>query len=283
MQGFRTPVVVFLAICCGFALPCSTALAFTCSDLNGASVFSQESRSVYLGFFGNPYATDSIDNPYGPYGSQYQSLSVRNPYGPYGSEFQSLSATNPYTVTPPIIVSHNNAIAYLTTNTTLAPRISLATIDGTCGTNLFTATAPDVVGGYAGPDLNQRGLSGTWYNPQTSGQGFVMEVAPDFYGSGKGALFAGWYTYDTSAAGGQRWYTLQGQVSSGSPTATIPIYFSHGGAFDVGGTVSTEVVGQTTLSLSDCNHAVLKYVFSDGSGRSGTVPLTRLLTNPTCH
>ena len=85
-------------------------------------------------------------------------------------------------------------------------------------------------------DLNQRPISGTWYNPQTHGQGFVIEVSPDYYGSGIGLLFGGWYTYDVHAGDEQRWYTLQGQVSSDSTSATIGVYLTQGGQFDAAGT-----------------------------------------------
>jgi YVTN family beta-propeller protein len=51
-------------------------------------------------------------------------------------------------------------------------------------------------------NLNQRGLTGSWYNPRVSGQGLVMESSPDVNGTGHGRLFAGWFTYDVTAAGG---------------------------------------------------------------------------------
>ena len=41
--------------------------ALTCSDLDGAYVYSQESTPKYLGFFGSAYATESIMNTYGTY------------------------------------------------------------------------------------------------------------------------------------------------------------------------------------------------------------------------
>jgi hypothetical protein len=128
-------------------------------------------------------------------------------------------------------------------------------------------------------NLNQRGVSGTWANPATDGQGFVMEVAPDFYGSGTGFLFGGWYTYDATA--GQRWYTLQGQVGTGA-SAAIPIYLTQGGQFDSGLTTSTHPVGVATIQLSDCWHGSLAYHFSDGSHPDGMIPLIRLLTDVGC-
>ncbi|MEO5558854.1 MAG: hypothetical protein ABIO49_03730, partial [Dokdonella sp.] len=129
--------------------------------------------------------------------------------------------------------------------------------------------------------LNQRGLSGTWANPSTDGQGFVMEVAPDLLGAGTGLLFGGWYTYDATAAGGQRWYTIQGAVGSGA-SASLPIYLTQGGAFDSATATTTQAIGAATIQFSDCGHGVLNYHFDDGSHPDGTIPLTRLLANLGC-
>ncbi|GAA0708845.1 hypothetical protein GCM10009105_08770 [Dokdonella soli] len=131
-------------------------------------------------------------------------------------------------------------------------------------------------------NLNQHGMTGSWANPATSGQGLVMEVDPDFYGTGTGLLFAGWYTYDVTAPGGQRWYTIQGQVSAASPSSTMPIYLTQGGRFASSLATTTAPVGQATIQFSDCTHGSLNYTFSDGSGRSGTIPLSRLDSNVTC-
>lgn len=131
-------------------------------------------------------------------------------------------------------------------------------------------------------NLDQVGLSGSWYNPATSGQGVVMQVAPDFYGAGRGLLFGGWFTFDVSAAGGPRWYSMQGEVDASSASATMPIYRSEGGNFAAPPNVGVASVGQATFSFSDCTHGTLAYVFSDGSGRSGSIPLTRLGANVAC-
>ena len=59
----------------------------------------------YLGTLSaDPYAADSVSNPYGEYGSEYNQNSINNPYGPYGSEYSNTSVNNPYATNPPIIV-----------------------------------------------------------------------------------------------------------------------------------------------------------------------------------
>ena len=135
----------------------------------------------------------------------------------------------------------------------------------------------------AGVNLDQHGITGSWYNPATSGQGFEVEVYPDAVGAGQGILFAGWFTYDATASGGRRWYALQGNISASSPVAILSIFTDTGGNLNAPPVVSAgPVLGTATLSLSDCTHASLIYQFTDGSNRSGTIPLTRLTPNVTC-
>jgi len=84
-----------------------------------------------------------------------------------------------------------------------------------------------------------------------------------------------------TAAGGQRWYTLQGAVTDDDDTATMPIYLTQGGAFDSGQpTTTTEEIGEATLRFDDCDSAQMQYSFDDG--RSGTIDLSRLLANVSC-
>src|SRR6185312_3716901 len=99
---------------------------------------------------------------------------------------------------------------------------------------------------------------------------------------GAGLLFAGWYTYDATAAGGQRWYSLQASVSSVRPSTHFAIFQTVGGAFGSGQPVTTMEAGEADLMLVDCNNAVLAYRFRDGTNRNGAMPLVRLLPNMTC-
>ncbi len=132
-------------------------------------------------------------------------------------------------------------------------------------------------------NLNQHGLTGTWDDPATNGQGLVMEVDQDFYGPGTGLLFAGWYTNDVTVAGGQRWYTLQAQVNANSATVNAGIYLTVGGSFaSSAATVPTKQVGQAILQFVDCTHGTLQYTFTDGSGRSGMIRLIRLDADISC-
>jgi hypothetical protein len=131
--------------------------------------------------------------------------------------------------------------------------------------------------------LNQHGLTGSWYNPATGGQGLEIEVYPDAFGPGQGLLFAGWFTYGAAAASGRRWYGLQGSVTNTSPTATLQIFDVEGGNLNTPPSVGPNgALGQATIQFSDCNTGSLTYNFTDGSNRAGTIPLSRLTPNVTC-
>ncbi len=133
-------------------------------------------------------------------------------------------------------------------------------------------------------DLNQHGLTGSWYDPQTSGQGFEAEVFPDLLSPGTGLAFVSWFTYDSVVGGAerQRWYTLSGPVVSGQPNASLTIYQNTGGNFNAPPITESIPVGTATLSFDSCISGQLSYTFTDGSGRSGTIPLQRLTQNVTC-
>ncbi|HKT81827.1 MAG TPA: hypothetical protein VJP86_16480, partial [Vicinamibacterales bacterium] len=133
-----------------------------------------------------------------------------------------------------------------------------------------------------GVSLNQHGLTGSWYEPATSGQGIEVEVFAD-PSSGMGSTFVSWFTYDTVAGGAerQRWYTAQGPVSTEQSTAILTVYQNIGGNFNAPPTTTAQQVGTATLTFDSCTSGQLTYTFTDGN-RTGTIPLTRLTQNVTC-
>lgn len=131
-------------------------------------------------------------------------------------------------------------------------------------------------------DPNQHGLGGSWADAATPGQVLLLDVQADYYGAGTGLLFGGWFTYDADPTGDRRWYTIQAQVQAGSAATATPIYQTTGGRFDTALATTTNAVGEATLRFDDCTHGTLRYLFTDGSARSGTIPLTRLLANVSC-
>lgn len=131
-------------------------------------------------------------------------------------------------------------------------------------------------------NLDQIGLTGAWYDPNESGQGLLVQTIPDLIGPGQGFFFGGWFTFDVLAAGGQRWYTIQGPVSRVNSSATLQVYATYGGNFNAGPPIGATPVGQATIQFSDCTRGTLTYHLSDGKVRNGTIPIIRLGANVTC-
>ena len=153
-----------------------------------------------------------------------------------------------------------------------------------CGAGIVNARAAVAAAVGTGLDLNQHGLTGSYYEPATDGQGFEVEIYPDQQGPGAGGVFMSWFTFDTVAGGAdrQRWYTLGGQALSGQPSASLTIYRNTGGNFNAPPITNGVAVGTATLSFDTCASGRLSYAFTDGSGRTGTIPLTRITQNVTC-
>jgi uncharacterized protein YkwD len=127
------------------------------------------------------------------------------------------------------------------------------------------------------------GFSGNWYNPATSGQGFVIEVNPitPFF-------FLTWYTYapngQNAGAAGQRWYTGQVPYTPGARTIALTLYETKGGLFDQPTTPAptTVSVGTATVTFTSCTAATITYNFTGGSsaGASSTIALSRVGPTP---
>jgi hypothetical protein len=166
------------------------------------------------------------------------------------------------------------------------PAIGAATLVGLTGQNFVGDLAfRPVAGPPAALDLNQHGLTGSWYEPATNGQGVEVEVFPDLIAPGTGRVQVSWFTYDANAPGGrerQRWYTLGGNITTGAASVALPIYQNVGGNFNAAPITNSTQVGTATLRFADCEQGTLDYTFTDGSGRSGTLDLTRLTKNVTC-
>lgn len=165
--------------------------------------------------------------------------------------------------------------------------LQMASVTGSVAEG-FVATLDVGIAGVASTtqtDINQNGLTGTWYEPASSGQGIALEVYQDMPSPGQGYLHGGWFTFDVAPAGGvdkQRWYTFSGAVQEGLATATLPIYRNIGGNFNTAPVTASQQVGSATIRFASCTAAELSYTFTDGSARSGTVALARLAPNVTC-
>lgn len=146
-----------------------------------------------------------------------------------------------------------------------------------------TLTAPPPPGG--APDLNQHGLTGSWYEPATSGQGIEVEFYPDFVAPGTALVAGAWFTFDSAPIGGsdrERWYTFSGNGQTGQPSVPVTILQNVGGNFNAPPITNSTVVGSGTLAFTTCDTGTFDYTFTDGSGRHGMIPLTRIAPNVTC-
>lgn len=123
----------------------------------------------------------------------------------------------------------------------------------------------------------QPGISGAWYAPATSGEGFVLTWLPE-----SRTLFAPWFTFATNGAledqTAARWYSLQGTTRLDSPLVELQILRNRGGQFAAPPITQAEVVGSAQLRFTDCDRATLSYRFNNGveQGRAGSMPLVRI-------
>ena len=145
-------------------------------------------------------------------------------------------------------------------------------------------------------DLNQHGLTGSWYNPAASGQGIEIEVYENAIAPGIGYLQGSWATFavgwETSVEdNGQRWYTFGGPVRTGQASSVLDIFENVGGNFNAPPATQGVPIGTVVLTFYDCTTAVMKYqnlrldAWGDFPGWgpfSGTIPLVRLTPNVTC-
>ncbi|MDC8011191.1 hypothetical protein [Tahibacter soli] len=123
-------------------------------------------------------------------------------------------------------------------------------------------------------------MSGSWFEPATSGQGLQLTVQPG------GIFFAPWFTYDPAGIsddpGKQRWYTVQGSLANArNGVVELPIVQTIGGAFDSVPTNNMYAVGKATITMLACDRATLDYRFDDNElaapmrARSGSIDLVK--------
>jgi hypothetical protein len=132
-------------------------------------------------------------------------------------------------------------------------------------------------------DLDQHGLTGSWFKAAESGQGIEVEFYPDLVGAGTALVSGAWFTFDKSPAGGadrQRWFVFNGNAARGATSIPITIGQNVGGNFAAPPVTTATVVGSGTLAFSDCGNGVLEDTLNDG--RNGTIAITRITPNVTC-
>jgi plastocyanin len=168
--------------------------------------------------------------------------------------------------------SATHATLTLSAQSAASTGVANITITATSGSLVHTASvALNVVA--ATPAFSiVRGITGSWYNPAQSGQGFNVEVL-----SGN-TFIAFWYVFDS--AGNNLWLTGIGPYNSDSVTLTMTQ--TSGGAFPPAFD-ATKIVrgnwGTLTLRFSDCNNGTATWVSDDGTQThfpNGSMPIQRL-------
>jgi len=155
--------------------------------------------------------------------------------------------------------------------------------------NVFMNGRINVVGENQAININA-GMSDSWYNPATLGQGFFIIVWEDL-----NQIFLSWFTFDTirpqvgvaAELGdpGHRWLTAQGAYSG--DTATLDIFETSGGVFDAADPAAETdpiPIGSMLITWSDCSTAELLYDIPD-QNLSGALPLQRIVPDnvPLCE
>jgi hypothetical protein len=120
-------------------------------------------------------------------------------------------------------------------------------------------------------DIND-GWDGAWYDKNSPGQGFLIDVRPgnedaDF-------MFIAWFTYGDGSTSGQRWLTAQGSLQG--TTADMIVYETTGGSFNQPITAETASVGSMTIEFDDCNNARLTYSLDD-ENLAGSIQIERAI------
>jgi plastocyanin len=125
------------------------------------------------------------------------------------------------------------------------------------------------------PFVINQGISGAWFNPDTSGSGILFDIRET-----DNFLFAAWFTYDIEApakfgSSDNRWFSAQGNYVNGLADS-IGLFQSSGGIFDNSHSVLTEQIGNITFDFSDCGNGTVTYSIT-ADQLTGTFPIIRVI------
>jgi len=126
------------------------------------------------------------------------------------------------------------------------------------------------------------GLNDAWYNPATTGRGFLIAVFPDIK-----QMFLAWFTFDVErppedvsallGEPGHRWLTAQGPYDGN--TANLTIFVTEGGVFNVAepaASTDPDGDGAMTIEFADCTEGLVSYEIRS-LGISGEIPIQRIV------
>ena len=150
--------------------------------------------------------------------------------------------------------------------------------------NLSAAIAPDdkngaiddvyVVKGLFASDQGKAltgTLSGNWYDPARSGEGFMIDIGTVGV---RNVLFAAWFTHDN---GKQRWIAGNGDFAEGARSVAMPLITLEGTGFGAqfnAAQLQNKAWGTATFRFDSCNQMRVTY---EGGGEAETRTYQRLL------
>jgi len=141
--------------------------------------------------------------------------------------------------------------------------IKSLTLAGMVSVTSFAAAQTGMISG---------GFTGNWFNADTSGQGFQLQVLPD----GKAVAF--WFTYD--ANGNQVWLIGNNDIQGNRLELDMarPVGARFGANFD-SDDVQLQPFGTVTMTFDDCNSGTVNWQSSDAQFGSGSMPIERLTSS----
>jgi len=117
-----------------------------------------------------------------------------------------------------------------------------------------------------------KSFTGSWFDPDRSGQGFLLEVINS--NDEKKALTT-WFTFDNE--GNQMWLIGLGEIQQ--QQITFDMRLTQGGAFGLAhdpNNVTSTVWGEVIISFIDCNTATVNWNPQVAGFTPGSLPLSRL-------
>ncbi len=121
------------------------------------------------------------------------------------------------------------------------------------------------------------GYGGAWFDAQSPGQGFQLEVIPS-----ANLLAVGWYTYGTRTGAGANHEWLVGSGALAGDTATVSLFRTRGGRFGADGAAPLEPAGSVTIHFADCARANASYNLGGTPERRGEIALARITSAAYC-
>lgn len=117
-----------------------------------------------------------------------------------------------------------------------------------------------------------KSFTGSWYNLETSGQGFLIEVIKV---NGQKKALATWFTFDTN--GNQMWLIGVGDIQA--QQISFEMLKTEGGTFGNAhdpNNINSNIWGDVTVTFDNCNSASVNWTPVSSEFTSGSMPLTRL-------